>query len=498
MRFEGFIAQSYVSQSTRLGCEEAINVTLELNEMTGRWKLYRAAGLRQAYTAGANTDGRAALSINGHLFVVQGDTVKDFSFDGTTLALITSYVGLAVDGKRAQMAANVEGTMLAVYSGGKLYKIFGGVMTEVTWMGTAVAGVDVINDFFLMLSGLGDGFFYSEPGDVDVGDPLNFRSAEGSANRYTRLLVDRNADIWLWGKASSQVFYNDANDPSEPFKPNQSAFMQTGISAPETACSLNGRVWWIDQNGTARYSQGFIPQPFSTHSVQNRWRKYGDISNAYAWTASWNGHEVIRFTFPTAIESFNLPGGTSPCTGTTWQYDTVSKAWTLALGWDEILGQYTAHRGMSSAVLMNKQLVADRANGKIYILDPEYYYDDTTRVPWLRRAPVINEEGLEIEFPWFELGMQAGVGDGSNGDPDIGAVTPEFNPTVSMRYSNDWGQTWTPARERTLGEQGDYGKRVYWSLNGSGRQRVFEIGGSAACPIAIDDCYLGQPEALSA
>ena len=497
MRFEGFIAQSYQSQSRRLGCEETINLTLEKDEQTGRMKFYRAPGLRDAYDAGAPSDGRGMLSINGHVFVVQGTQVKDFLFDGTTLTLAGTSGPIVNDGKRAYLAANTEATQLVVYSGGKVYLFFAGAMTEITWMGVPVVGVDVINDFFLFLSSQGDGFFFSEPGDASSGDPLNFRSCEGNANKYTRLIVDRNVDVWVFGDQSSMVFYNDAGDPNEPFKKNLSASMQSGIVAPDAVEAFDNRVWWIDQNGIAQASNGYNPERISTHAVENTWRSYGNISGAFSKAVSWNGHNCIDFTFPGATENISTAGGIVTSVGMTWRYDPLG-GWTKVPGWDSANGRFVSNRGMSACIAQNRQLVADRDNGKIYILDPEYYFDSSTRVPWLRRAPNVNEEGYEVEYPWFELAMQTGVGDGTNADLAGGTVTPEANPVVYMRYSDDWAQNFTMERFRSLGEQGDYGVRVFWTRNGAAYNRVFEVGGSAGCAIAIDDCFLRDPKVLAA
>lgn len=46
--------------------------------------------------------------------------------------------------------------------------------------------------------------------------------------------------------------------------------------------------------------------------------------------------------------------------------------------------------------------------------------------------------------------------------------------TVQIRYSRDAGRNWSSWRNRSLGELGDFMKRVHMEALGRGRQWVFE------------------------
>lgn len=52
---------------------------------------------------------------------------------------------------------------------------------------------------------------------------------------------------------------------------------------------------------------------------------------------------------------------------------------------------------------------------------------------------------------------------------------------VSICYSDDGGHTWTNWREKELGEQGEYRKRVrFWQL-GEFHNRIFKVQVSSPC-----------------
>lgn len=492
MRFDQFIGSFYTDQSPSVNCEDAINVytqIIESGDGESSKALYRSPGLVSKFTAPAPAPGTASLGLNGFVWCAIGTTIYKLSWDGAQLLSSATYGPIVSDGTRAQFVASP--TQVVVYSVGHAYCITlaDDNFAEITWPAVALAGIGFINQYFVFLSAFGDGFFYSEPSDATSGDPLNFRSAEASATKYISMVVAQEM-VWLFGNGpTSQVFYNDADDANEPFKPNLSAVIPQGTIAAAVPIWIPevGRIFWIDESGIARGNNGYTAERLSNHAVEAIWYGYGDISDAVSWSAVWNGNIMWRVWFPSA--------------DVTWEYNTAmppGQGWGKVLAWNSTQGQFTAHRGMSSCKQFGMQFVADRSNGQIYVLSPSANSDAGEVIRWLRRAPVLVNENKNVDYDWFELRMQTGLGDGSNGDPTQGDVTPEFDPHIMIRYSNDWGRNWSNEMLRSLGKQGDYGKRVYIDRCGMSRWRVWEVSGSAKVgPIAISACYLGDPEALA-
>jgi hypothetical protein len=54
---------------------------------------------------------------------------------------------------------------------------------------------------------------------------------------------------------------------------------------------------------------------------------------------------------------------------------------------------------------------------------------------------------------------------------------------VELRYSDDFGNTWSTPQARSLGKIGEYAKRVIWRRLGQSRTRVFEV--RVSDPVAV-------------
>jgi len=74
-------------------------------------------------------------------------------------------------------------------------------------------------------------------------------------------------------------------------------------------------------------------------------------------------------------------------------------------------------------------------------------------------------------------------------------MCPETDPQVMIRWSNDWGRTWSNEYQRSMGKLGEYTKRIIKRGCGIARQRVFEVSGSASVTTVINGCYLREPGA---
>lgn len=493
MKCPGFIGRSYVAQSPNADAEETINLFLDPVE-SGRGKeefsFYRAPGLQLFLNVPGGGAIRGVLPLNQ---LSTGDAVwticgNHANLIDSTPAVITTVTGIIDDGAPVPMVASPS--TLVFCSGGTAYAINNTGLHTIGWfpVGTRIVSVGFINTYFLFLPSEGDGFFYSEPGDPLTGSSLNFVTAEASANRYTTMIIDRQ-EIWLFGSLVAQVFYdNSANDPNNPFVPNLSAVVPHGTVAPRSPIAIENRMCWLSQNATSvgvayATSGGYIPRPISNKAVEYAWSRYTTMADAESWSLTIKGHPLWRISFPTANE--------------TWEYDFAVNDWRKVLDWDAPTGTYQIHRGRVACAAFGSILVGDRANGNIYKCSLDFHSNNGDILRSLRRAPILSNENKRVGFPWFELDMETGVGDGSNADPLLGPVSPEADPQITMRFSNDWAQTWSNERSRSMGKQGEYTKRVIWQRNGTARQRVFEITCSAAVKLAINGAYLREPSTRS-
>jgi len=486
LKFDALLGPMYLAESPNAECSLTKNLFLELVESDqgkSRFSMYRNPGLATFFSEGTPDVARGCIALTiqpwgNRIFFAIGATLYSFFTNGGSGGTWP----IVNDGLPVYFAANT--TQLALTSGGIAYYLTNDVLTPVPWLGgIQVVSVAFLDQYFLFLDEGGQKFYYSEPGDVTQGQPLNNITIEANANQYLQMLVTQE-QIWFFGTQTTQVFYdNSANNPTNPFAPNFSGVIPQGTIAAASPVAFSNTVAWLGQNNQgsciAWQAQGFTAVRISNFAVEAAWASYPTAQDAVSYVYTIRGHIFWRIWFPTA--------------NVTWQYDASTGDWTIA-SWDNpATGIGEAHR-VNCACSVNGMLFGgDRANGQIYTISPLYFNDAGNPIVWVRRAPIISNENKLTTFPWFEIDCQAGTGDGSNLNPLLGLVTPEANPQIWMRYSDDWAQTWSASRSRPMGAQGQYKTRPIWMKNGTSRQRVFEISGSAARPLALNGCYLRDP-----
>jgi len=73
-----------------------------------------------------------------------------------------------------------------------------------------------------------------------------------------------------------------------------------------------------------------------------------------------------------------------------------------------------------------------------------------------------------IEHHMLEITIDTGDGPGT--------------PKLWMQYSDTAGKTWSTERWESMGEIGEFGRRVRWDALGQSRNRTYRIGGTDPVP----------------
>ena len=141
-------------------------------------------------------------------------------------------------------------------------------------------------------------------------------------------------------------------------------------------------------------------------------------------------------------------------------------------------------------------LVGDWQNGAIYVLDPDYYYDDcagaTGPISFSRSFQHIGQatdpasgqpvetNGQRIQFKSFYADMECGSV----------PTSADASPQVTLRWSNDRGFTWRNGVLQPMGPQGYYGAWPTWRNLEISRDRIFELSWSAPGPTALNGAWV--------
>lgn len=291
-----------------------------------------------------------------------------------------------------------------------------------------VSCVLYIAGYFLLFVQDSETFFWLAPGDTDP-DPLNFASAETSPDNIVKgaRLLD---EIWIFGQQSTEV-WQLTGDLNAPFQPIGGRLYEKGCANRDTVCALDNTLFWVG-NDLIVYRAETTPIRISTHSIEEHLRNAGALA-LRAWAFSVDGHTLYCIRM----------GGEG-----SWAYDVENQNWPRFKSY----GQDTWRAHVGTQVDGATVIAGDDTNNKLYRLDSTVSNDDSQPLERIITGgvPIL---GPPQKCRDFSVAMAVGWA------PITG---PAINPTVSLRYSDDGGNSWSSWIEKRLGLQGQYNGEVVW------------------------------------
>ena len=430
---------------------------------------------------------RGQLEIAGRAFVVCGQDFDEVMANGT----FTTWGQVSNDSLPVTMAASPQQLLLASAGNAYVFDLMANTLTMipgVTFDGP-VSQAGICDDFFLLTIQNSKEFYVSAP--LDATDWVTNGSAIVSVfpdNIVSMFVFQRQP--WFFSDTQSVVYYDSGN--IFPFDVNPNAFIEAGCAAENSVAQMNNAPFWLgaDARGHGKVwtAAGYTPQRVSTHALEFAIQGYSRIDDAVAWTAQFEGHDFYNIYFPTP--------------SVTWVYDAATGMWHQEAFEIALTGQFQAAHRWNHMFVFGMHLVGDWQSGKVYqmqIPTPSgstwtFGDDDGAPIVRIRRAPHISKAQRRQYFNELQLLVQSGLG------PIPPLKTPSGlprGPIVSMRFSNDNGQTWSNSLDRDTGMAGQFQKRVRWLRLGEARDRIFEIRYSDPVPLRITDAYLDYDEAVN-
>jgi hypothetical protein len=458
------LGSSYVARSVNAADNRCVNLFPEIVPDGGKQPafLQRAPGLRQLVQLPTGPV-RGLWTFGDYAYAVSGTRFYQIDSDW-------NYVdkGGVVGSNPVNMVDN--GTQLFIADGptGYIYNASTDAFAQITdpdFYGAV--GVGFIDGYFVYNQPDSQKFWVTSLYGSSV-DPLDFASAEGSPDNLVTLIVDHR-EVWLFGETSVEVWYN-AGLPDFPLARIQGAFNEIGCQAPYSVAKLDNALFWLGKdargNGIVYRSKGYTGERVSTHAVEWQIQQYTTLADAVAYTYQQDGHAFYVLNFPTA--------------NTTWVYDVATGVWHERAGWEN--NQFTRHRGQCQMNYNNEIVIGDYVAGVLYAYDMNVYVEANTIQKWLRswRALPTGQNDLKRTAQHsLQLDCESGVGLSTGQGSD---------PQVMLRWSDDGGHTWSNEHWKSMGQIGQYGKRVIWRRLGMTqklRDRVYEISGTDPVKIAI-------------
>jgi hypothetical protein len=227
---------------------------------------------------------------------------------------------------------------------------------------------------------------------------------------------------------------------------------------------------------------GYRCSRISTHAIEyaiQQMGRKGTISDAIGYTYQQDGHVFYVLSFPTG--------------GQTWVYDSSCEMWHQR-AWTDANGELARDRTNCGAFINGLNVAGDWENGTIYALDTDVWQDTVGGVagpisfirtfPHIQGLPGLNGQlmpldGKRVRFLQFVADIESGHG------PADGSI-----PSLSLRWSDDRGQTFGNAVLQTNGTPGQYSTQPSWRGLGEARDRIFELSYSFNGKAALNGAWV--------
>lgn len=455
MKWPGFCAASYTSQSILTDYEECINWFPENTESPyakSQVALYPTPGFQVVNNPGVGL-GRAIEQINNLVLAVMGDQIGRIDADGS----FTPYGTVGNDGGPAQIAFNgTIGNQALVSSAGNAYAVdlATGVVTPVLeFAANSITQVGMLDGFGIAF---GNGrMWVSAINDMTSWDPTQFLQRFDAPDNWVAMYV-MPPDIWMIGQQTGSVLYDAGNFPLS-FAPRPGLNFKWGTPAPFTVKGSGYSVLWLSENrdgwGIVVRTRGYAPVRVSTYAVEHEINQYQTGSDALAFIYQMDGHTFYVLTFPTEQK--------------TWVYDLDLNYWHKCGLWNAAASRYEAWFPRYHVRSFNKHLVLDGQSSAISEMSPTFALEaNGTPIRRLRRAPGIFAERRNLPIQSIDVYLESGT---SNPRP------PGDDAVLMFRSSDDGGRTWPVERQEPIGRIGQYSAMArLWGL-GTPRDRVHEL-----------------------
>lgn len=466
-----FVGGYNEARSANASIQRTVNCYLEMDQGNPRVPvaLYGTPGVTLRVTLGTSPV-RGGIKMGSLCYWVGGNTVykMDEDYAATSLGTIGTSSG--------EVGLATNGTQILLVDGAKGYIVTSSAVTEIT-DADFPSGVKrcAYQDGYFLVTGKDDSqsFWWNEVANEGSGwNGLDFASAEGSPDNTVGIISDHR-EVWLFGAETSEVWMN-TGDADSLFQRSGNTYIEQGIAAAGTARAMNNTIYWLgngkDGRGIVFRAEGYNPVRISTHALEQAMRGYSTIADAFAFTYQIDGHSFYVLVFPTADK--------------TWFYDAATNEWFEWVWRDPSDNTEHRHRANCCVFFNEKHLVGDWETGEIYSLEMDVYDDAGDAILRQRVTQTMSEDGARLFFEELLIDMETGVGLASGQGSD---------PMLMLDYSNDNGHSWSTVKQKSMGLQGEYGRRVKFGPTGAARDRVWRI----ACTDPVKFALFGASARVS-
>lgn len=355
-------------------------------------------------------------SIGNRWLIVSGESL--YSYIGGT----TSFLGTVPGSGLVAFAGNIVKAL--ILRDGLVYSTDGTNLLPVAMPDDQlVQSVACIDSVFILTILASQVFYWMLPTE-STPDALSFASAERTPDGIVGVGVVSD-EIWFLGSFSVEVWQTTSNQDA-PYQRIAGRVYGEGCASRDTVCvsSYNGYpcIVWVTDKKTVVLAQG-NPSKISNATIEEFLR---DSENLRAWIFRSNKNTFYVLTSDTG----------------TYVYDLDMKTWCR---WDSFgRNNWKTHLGIQVG---DSVYGGDISSGKIFKLE-EGVSDDGD--PVIREVSgFVSHSGKHVKCSSVNVRVNSGYSDSYLEEP-----------ILEMRWSDDYGVTWTDYTQISLGSMGQYYKDV--------------------------------------
>jgi hypothetical protein len=480
----GFCSGSYTLQSSYIDSERAVNLYCERPESPAaksQITLLHTPGLKVAYSLETETSVPCEFQVNGRAFTASanfweilnnGTTINYGPLNGQPLSPTqildnqTHLLILSNGNLYIYVLTGFTDSNSVVHAAGSFFPV------DMTQFNGPVLQIGFIDGYFIATIQNSNTFQVSNLEDGTTWDGLFISTISYFPDNIVSMVCDHR-EI-QFSSAKKTVWYYNAGGGFPPFIPIQGAFMEEGSAATFSVVQANNTVAWLaqDERGgiTAKTVGQYVGQRISTFATEAAWQSYPTVADAVSYSYQEEGHIFWNTLFPTA-EKF-------------WSYDFATSLWHERDFFFN--GKSSSHRSMSHMFVFGKHLVGDPRSGNIYEMSVNILDDFGNPIRRNRRCPDTTNENKWVYFPRVEFDIEVGLGPIA---PLLDGDGQPRAPQCVVSWSNDAGKTFGTEYTLDCGKVGEYGGRVYKSMTGRGRRRVWDWSATDPIPWRIAGAF---------
>lgn len=445
-----FAVESAVSRAPQLSNQQLVNLFVERQppEAKSQSPIFGVPGTDRFSTAGVDAN-RGSWNFNGVAYWVQGSQLWS-----TTALGVSAQVGDGIAGE-GTISMSDNGVQIIMVNGaaGDGYTYAPGPgLQPITDPNFFPAATVTFMDGYFLFDRLGTNeWFISNLFDGRTYNGLDFASAEAVPGFVTAIKVNLEL-VFIFCTAHIEIWYDAGTFPF-PFQRYAGGVIDYGCVSPHAIIKQDGAIFFLGADHVVYRLQANVPIRVSTHPIETIIWSASSITDAQLSTYTWEGHKLIVLYLPSL--------------GRTLVFDISTGKWHERVSLDPSGQPLPGWRSVNALQIYDTVLFGDMEDGRIGELNPNAYTEYGLTIRGTAQSAPQHHDRKWLFVNTFELDIEAGVGLTSGQGSD---------PQIMLQYSRDGGRTWSlPQPWRSMGRQGEYGRRLRWWKQGRGLQWVWRL-----------------------